>query len=245
MGSSLPHIGLRINVTLIRQPLNPSGAGLMLGHPLMGYHQTKLKTFNWRNSAMNTMKYISLACSKDKTHRRHLCEVYRDKTSLVATDGHRLHISNGLPEVEPHYLSGLDAEFPDYRMAFPKDEHPNQCTIQLTTKNMQEWNKLNMFRKVQDKTVPALLNLKKGEATLTMSAGYYDVKYTLPWNVTIDKGTMPEVLINSAYLYDAMQMLTQGHTATISMGEELSPVIVKGRLNDANTTALIMPMRKQ
>jgi len=68
---------------------------------------------------MEAMKYVEIARSTNK-NCSNLLEVYRDKTEIVATDNHRLHWSNHLPEIEPHYLSGLNAEFPDWRRVLPR-----------------------------------------------------------------------------------------------------------------------------
>jgi len=70
---------------------------------------------------LTNMEWVSLAKSDDKYHLN-LCEVYRDKHHLVATDGFRLHCSNGLPEVAPHFPSGMDAQFPDWQAVIPKEE---------------------------------------------------------------------------------------------------------------------------
>lgn len=70
---------------------------------------------------LTNIEWVSLAKSTDK-YRLNLCEVYRDKHHLVATDGFRLHCSNGLPEVSPHFPSGLDAQFPNWQAVVPKDD---------------------------------------------------------------------------------------------------------------------------
>ena len=71
---------------------------------------------------LNDLEWVTLATSKDKKTRENLAQVYRDKTCLVATDGHRIHLSNNLPELAPHYLSGYDGQFPDYAYCMPKNE---------------------------------------------------------------------------------------------------------------------------
>lgn len=54
------------------------------------------------------MDYVKLAISKNVLSRGIMQYPYRMKTALVATDGYRLHMLNGLPEAEPVSLS------PDY-----------------------------------------------------------------------------------------------------------------------------------
>lgn len=71
---------------------------------------------------LNDLEWVTLATSKDKKLQENLSQVYRDKTCLVATDGHRMHLSNNLPELSPHYLSGYDGQFPDYSYVMPKNE---------------------------------------------------------------------------------------------------------------------------
>lgn len=48
-------------------------------------------------------------------------ELYRDKNALVATDGHRLHYIDGLPDATPGYLSGREGTYPNWQLVIPQD----------------------------------------------------------------------------------------------------------------------------
>ena len=70
---------------------------------------------------MKSYDYVNLAISKDK-FKPNLNDVYRDKESLVATDGHRIHWTNGLPPIEQgYYISGGDSQFPEWQLALPQN----------------------------------------------------------------------------------------------------------------------------
>ncbi len=70
---------------------------------------------------MNNLDFVKLAVSKD-CGRYNMTDIYRDTHELVATDGHRLHLVEGLPESKPGFLSGMDVEFPDWRQVVPADK---------------------------------------------------------------------------------------------------------------------------
>lgn len=83
---------------------------------------------------MNSLEFVTLATSKDTT-RFNLQEVFRDTDAFVATDGHRLHWSDA-PKIEKgHFISGLDAEFPDWKHINPLGkEVPQSCFSFLVDK---------------------------------------------------------------------------------------------------------------
>ncbi len=97
---------------------------------------------------METLDFIKLACSKDVT-RYNLNSVYRDKDCYVATDGHRLHYSNGLTPIEKgHYLDEkLDAQFPDWQRAFPTIDSPI-ATFELSLADRGLMTRLDALLKI-------------------------------------------------------------------------------------------------
>lgn len=70
---------------------------------------------------MESLEYVEIARCRDD-HRHNMTGVYRDYERLVATDGFRLHMVDGLPRVEkPHFVDGRDVEFPNYETALLPD----------------------------------------------------------------------------------------------------------------------------
>jgi hypothetical protein len=70
---------------------------------------------------VDNVSWVNLATYK-KSDRPMIARPLRDTTSLVATNGHRLHILNGLSEVEkPHIIGDVlgDYIFPEYKKAIP------------------------------------------------------------------------------------------------------------------------------
>ena len=69
---------------------------------------------------MEKMDFVKIAVSTDD-YKFQLQKVYRDTEYLVATNGHRLHYSNGLPKVEVgHYVDGSTAhQFPEWKQILP------------------------------------------------------------------------------------------------------------------------------
>lgn len=70
---------------------------------------------------LDRQAWCAIAKLKDDT-RYNLQYVYRDLTSMVATDGHRMHLVTGLPEVKAHFIGAddPDMQFPDYLQVLPK-----------------------------------------------------------------------------------------------------------------------------
>ena len=53
---------------------------------------------------MEALEYVEIAKSRDEG-RYNMTGIYRDTERLVATDGHRLHMVDGMPKIDkPHFL---------------------------------------------------------------------------------------------------------------------------------------------
>jgi hypothetical protein len=86
---------------------------------------------------MDTIKYLELAVSKDVS-RYNMEAIYRDINCMVATDGHRLHLVGGLATIDkPHFLNGLDAEFPNYNAVLPANLR-DICELKITKSEIKQ-----------------------------------------------------------------------------------------------------------
>lgn len=116
---------------------------------------------------MEILDYIKLAVGKDKT-RYNLCSIYRDKNHFVAADGHRMHYANGLPDADPHYINGTDAQFPDWQRIIPKE-----ATSKIRLENIG-YNQVRLFLEAiikVDKEAIFKLDLTQGKLELSFDNG--------------------------------------------------------------------------
>jgi hypothetical protein len=72
-----------------------------------------------KNNALTPLDYCNRAVSTDPT-RYNLDVPYRDGTRLVATDGHRLHLVEGLPDTGKGFIDGRNFEFVHYQSVVPE-----------------------------------------------------------------------------------------------------------------------------
>lgn len=196
---------------------------------------------------LTTTKWLELAASKDKT-RFNLCESYRDKTRLVATDGHRMHIINGLPEVPAHFPSGLDAKFPDYKMVIPKDAPI--ATIELTLPDLEALcGRLAVMAKlVEQETGKKLVGIDASIDTSKDGKHYFCLKYS---GENIDCSVRAEVAISgdpskidfgvhAPYLLDALRMGgVTSEIVTVEFRSDLAPIVLKS----GQLLAVVMPCK--
>lgn len=200
---------------------------------------------------LSDLEWVKLAASKDKT-RKCLTEVYRDKTCFVATDGHRLHLSNGLPESVAGYLSGYDGQFPDYAQVMP------QCPKDLFEVPDYEIEQLigflegvqTIFKK-QKKGIPAITISRNKDSQLIFEASYTTLgSKAAGLSLSYVTCILPTIAdsfacfaLNAAYLIDALKGLTQ--SAVFKTDDPLNGL--RGVLitqNDSHRKALIMPIRR-
>lgn len=200
---------------------------------------------------MDNLKYVQLACSKDKT-RFQLVEVYRDRDCIVATDGHRVHISNSLADAEPHYLSGLDAVFPDYKQVMPQSKDQTgsiligDFSIKARKNALAKFNKVNaLLKSVYGKRpVVDILATDKG-LYLVCDDERVGVNINIKLFEAMECSEKFSTHLNPLYLYDALQVLSSASNATIRTHGELGPISITSELNGNNTTAIVMPCRKK
>jgi DNA polymerase III sliding clamp (beta) subunit (PCNA family) len=176
---------------------------------------------------MNNLEFVKLAVSKDKS-RYNLTDVFRAPQALVATDSHRLHYSNGLPESTPHYISGdNDRDFPidiDAVSTVLTIANP-LVTVQANASQVVALTKtLTFLVKAMGKTRRAV-NLKIAENCLTISydAGS-EAEIGMQWSssIKVEANGEGQVNLNPVYLLDALKMASVNNSndpLKITLGE--------------------------
>ena len=186
-----------------------------------------------------SIKFVELAICKDKS-RYNLQEVYRDTDKLIATDGHRLHFSHA-PQIERgHYLSGLDAEFPDTAAVFKGLTLVDTYSLFLDKDNLAAVKAALKFTQVFDKSLP-MIKLQLGKQV--------SIKFeTVTANYRLDLGICAEELpqvtlnLNLRYLLDAIELPVKDRGTcpiTIKYHGDLNPIIIEHHIG----SALIMPCK--
>lgn len=190
---------------------------------------------------MDSLQFVSLAVCKD-AHRYNISGVYRDKKHLVGTDGHRLHFSNGLPEVEQGYfLDSRDAQFPDWTRAFPLDAPTHSLDCKIGKEELQLMKAFLGYVKAtnkSDKTV--VLSVTDGKINLELKNQKGTGKISVGTVVT--EGQIPELGINLSFLLDALSSALNITAAffTLNYFGEGAPV----KIDIPNLgSAVIMPIR--
>lgn len=176
---------------------------------------------------MKNYDFVNIATSKDAA-RFGLCHVYRDKKELVASDGHRLHYTDGLPEIDQgYYLDNIDAQFPDWRNCILKDNGNN-----LSLKN--ELGDIDIFissQQYKDLVTRAKLISEKGKAVvltiadkdLVITGRENEFVYKLPFEMT----TLPSnwtIALNLQYLLDAIKPVTSNGKLASIVGITAGPM---------------------
>lgn len=195
---------------------------------------------------MDTLKYIELAKSKDQT-RYNLTSVYRDKNHLVATDGHRLHMSNGLPDAKPHFLNGLDAEFPDYTQILPKTKEAGKVeyvhigsygkailrTLKAISKLVETYGRPHITRWIFENDKPVRIAFQNSDQKeLVIEHTIEAMKY---------QGKQFTIGVNLSYMIDALSYIIDT-SCEIKIWSESSPIRIDS-LGDGKLTAIVMPCR--
>lgn len=182
---------------------------------------------------MDTIKYLELATSKD-SGRYNLNSIYRDKTCMVATDGHRLHLVGGLAEIEkPHHLSGIDADYPDYQMVLPKDTS-EVCSLKIDKKQLKQ---LKALANLIGRTPIVRMTIANHKLRLEYTSAGVGGWLTL--EVQDQEATFNPIGIRLDYLIDAI-MADQRITIKQSTSGH-SPIMLSYDLYQ--TFALIMPCK--
>lgn len=186
-------------------------------------------------------QFVELAVSKDE-NRYNICSIYRDKTELVATDGHRLHLQRGLPELTPHYIDGLDANFPDWQEVYPKTDTVSEAVIRVDSAIVKKLKAFNgMLKSLTDKNCKIEITFDQNCMSIK-TGGAIVIYWVNICKSEIRKGKSFTISLDGNYFFDALSLAPKhGEFYTIEYRSELSPVIIKRSL--ANEEALIGQMR--
>lgn len=199
---------------------------------------------------MNKNDWLNLAISKDETSP-HLLEAYRDKTNLVATDGHRLHLINNLPEATPGYVSGLNLDYPDYKTCIPDSKDCQEITFETgmlkdIKKMLADLKKIAGIIKPYDSMTTVKLTIKDRQVKIE-STGSERQPFFISYKL---EAILPEVDhvnhvagINLSYLIDALRVLliTESPGMELLVSGQLAPMLFK--FDAGSLEALVMPIR--
>jgi DNA polymerase III sliding clamp (beta) subunit (PCNA family) len=185
------------------------------------------------------MKYIELAASKDSY--RPLTQVYRTACGkLVATDGHRMHWSNGLELIEKgHYVDFKDyGEFPDVNQVIPSGEC-EEYHVTFDKKDLSKLKTLAKLLKEFDRTDTAFKLEGKDGALWAKQDGELTLGFKL---CELENKAPFEIKLNVNYFIDAIEMNIKDSGLGIFTFEfrgSRDPFLIKSSLGNA----LIMPLR--
>lgn len=196
---------------------------------------------------MDTLKFLELAVSKDKT-RNMLTGIYRDRNHLVATNGHRMHYSNGLPDAEPHYLDNRsDVTFPEWRL-FQPDETKINVRIGLNRQDVvllvDALKVLKPIAKLVSRhDYPVRIENNSEGLLLRVKDLNNIVNASIKLPIEVPQPlTSFRLCINCNYLLDALKITDYGIielALSITENDCYNPLLLRAD----KTTALIMPMR--
>lgn len=157
------------------------------------------------------MDFVARAISKDEG-RYNLTGAYRDKDRLVSTDGHRLHMIEGLANQEKGgFVDGRACEFPNYETVLPKNK---QTVATITLKKDQ----LRKLKKLADchsdsRNVEFKLEFKReGLIVSSVLDEALDMRVSLKLSADVDREVT--VGVNLRYFIDAF---LEGHETVIEM----------------------------
>lgn len=201
---------------------------------------------------METMKWLELAVSKDES-RFNLNHVFRDKNALVATDGHRLHYSNGLADADRCYVDGVSederAVYPDYTRVLPKDsDKTHEIEVDVSKCLLRDLKRIVTLIKSYDKGCCVKLLFDKSGCTMSYET-YQESQFTFSLKLSESRNESDKIAVgvNLSYLVDALSSCELSrHThvvpATLTLHGTLRPIIVTEEQHPERK-AIIMPMK--
>lgn len=197
------------------------------------------------------MKYIELATSKEAT-RPNLNHVYRHKDGyLVATDGHRMHYSNGLEKLDKgHYLDGQDhGDYPDITRVLETVKPVHTASIIFTQEHLKKIKGLaKLIEAYAGKELPIFFEVSPTEVTFTFESKRQQASARISLaKVTANLDEAFKIGINLKYLIDALEIPIKeapkymGCQFEIKFTNELSALVISSNLGNA----LVMPLRPE
>lgn len=195
----------------------------------------------------SSLDYVTIAASKDKT-RPSLNGVYRDTAEFVATDGCRLHWSNGLPVIEKgSYLDGRTSEFPAWRQVLPTGTAKAAREIVLSQENLKALKAMLPFVKHIDPSWLAVnLNFQADKLEISLADCSNSNASKMSHEITIGENTSTfSVRLNLSYFIDAIEMpIKNGAHGLAGFGvqffSDTQPLLLDSNMGHA----VIMPLKK-
>lgn len=187
---------------------------------------------------MDNLKYVQLAVCADKT-RFNLCSVYRDKNHFIATDGSRLHMANSLPDMQPHYIDNLDAQFPDVWQVIPRSTPIGQAHYDSKFHGKEVLKTLKAILKLTDHTWHKITLICVSGIDLKLALMHNGLSLTYQLVGWPYLGQDIEVCLNLDYFIDAISYLAE-RPCTINLYSELGPI----KIESNDLSAIVMPLKK-
>jgi DNA polymerase III sliding clamp (beta) subunit (PCNA family) len=186
---------------------------------------------------LTNLQWIELAASSDDT-RQNMNGIYRDTKNLVATDGHRLHLSNDMEESKPFHLNGCTLDFPKWEQVIPKGSRVGSVKARWTFDTTKQ---LQAVAKLSDKTGYAEFKFSTDKLTVLIKIGSVEAKMDLLLEESVIASEF-SVFLNINYFLDAISGgCHPGYKTTtfeISFFGDRQPLIIETTLGKA----VIMPM---
>jgi DNA polymerase III sliding clamp (beta) subunit (PCNA family) len=168
---------------------------------------------------MNTIDFLQKACSKD-AYRPNLSRIYKDKETLVSTDGHRLHYVRTEPSELKGFLDGYDGEFPEYKQVFLAEK--TEVIISFGSDDYKKLKALTQVAKTESSKIP-VGTICLTDDTVIFGAKTKDMEASFA--IKRDKKSedwkpieVTKITINLAYLLDAVSPLTQADWGRLTIG---------------------------
>jgi hypothetical protein len=200
-------------------------------------------------SALTPLDYCNRAVS---TNGRENFEVpYIDGYRIVSTDGHRLHLVDGLPNAGKGYVDGRDCQFPDFEQVLPKREKLlTVATIQLTKGHVDHLKRLG--KTFKNKHCECVIETNQADGCLVITGEYTERCESLngcfsvripaecerPFRVGLNLSYFVDALISDGIIIPPFTLETQEPSA-----EATTSALVIRYDTSPSYVAIVMPIR--
>lgn len=197
---------------------------------------------------MNENEFVSRALLTEKRpslRNEALKFPFRDRTALVATDGHRLHLVSGLPEATPAILGVTESTYPEYHLALPKTVSPIlSFTIdRYTLKGLKALLKAMEALSIRENRVRLIYNDAEKDLMLHSDHDSFSFRFGITNHLSTAGGySSPErviAIVNLKYLLDGFIEGVEQHLSVTTEGH----VQLTASILDREFTALVCGLR--
>jgi DNA polymerase III sliding clamp (beta) subunit (PCNA family) len=201
------------------------------------------------SKAVSPLDYVARAVSKDES-RYNMQSAYRDGKRLVATDGHRLHLVDGLDGDTKGFLDGDNTyQFPNYETVIPKGPL-TVARLAIDDKQIRQLG--HLLKTIKEKNAVVTMESNPNEGTITLSREFRPECESLeggfrvvfrnagelrPFKVGINLRYFIEALLGGIYSEFTIQ------TEKPDTKETTSALVLKYNLGSLSYSAIIMPVR--